>query len=295
MKQLGPFKYFIPLILLLVLALMSFYIVYPRQQIAIKRFGKIVTVEQKPGLYFKIPFLDKIVTVDNRLRRYDLPTQSIQVRGGAYYEVDAFFTYRIVNPKIFLQKVQTGTPEYAEAYNLAPRFIDALRAVYGKRDFRSALSAERADMMREVQEQFSKDAKSLGIMIVDVRIRRTDLTDAVSEDIYKQMAAERLAVAEKIRAQGQQERDRIVANANREYTEIVAQATKDSEILRGEGQAQSTHIMMEAIKTNPNFFAFLEAMDQYKKLLHTPWVISPQASFFQYLRDPFARAFDKIQ
>lgn len=269
----------------------SVFIVYPRQQVAINRLGQIVRVEQEPGLYFKLPLLDKAIIVDNRLRRYDLPTESIQVRGGAYYEVDAFFMYRITNPRLFLQKVQTGQPSFAEANNLAPRFVDALRAVYGKREFKSALSDERAEMMREVQDQFSQDAGSLGITIVDVRIRKTDLTDAVSEDIYKQMAAERLAAAEKIRARGQQERDRIVAEANREYVEIVASAARDGDILRGEGQAESTRIMIDAMNINPSFYMFWEAMQNYKNLSKTPWVISSKEPFFQYLHSqPFSKA-----
>ena len=225
--QQNRFFIFLGVIIVICLAVwMSVFVVYPRQQIAIKRFGQIVRVEQEPGLYFKTPFIDQTVIIDNRLLRYDVPTQSVQVRGGAYYEVDAFFIYRITDPKLFLQRIGSGRPQVAAQENLAPRFIDALRAVYGKREFKAALSDERGAMMSEVQQQFSADAGSLGITIVDVRIRKTDLTDAVSEDVYRQMAAEREAAAENIRARGQQERDRIVAEANREYEEIVAAAKR---------------------------------------------------------------------
>ncbi|MCZ2328641.1 protease modulator HflC [Bartonella sp. F02] len=265
---------------------MSIFIVYPRQQIAIKRFGQIVRVEPASGIYFKIPFVDQTVIIDNRLLRYDLPTQSVQVQGGAYYEVDAFFIYRITDPKLFLQRIASGRPQTAARENLAPRFIDALRAVYGKREFKAALSDERGAMMAEVQRQFSVDAGSLGITIVDVRIRKTDLTDAVSEDVYRQMAAEREAVAENIRARGQQERDRIVAEANREYEEIVAAAKRDAEVTRGEGQAESIRILLNVRKDNPSFYDFWLAMEQYKNLEHTPMVISPKEDFFLYFRSP---------
>ncbi|WP_455481595.1 protease modulator HflC [Bartonella sp. B35(2025)] len=265
---------------------MSIFIVYPRQQVAIKRFGQIVKVEPNPGIYFKIPFLDKMVIIDNRLLRYDVPTQSVQVRGGAYYEVDAFFIYRITDPKLFLQRIASGRPQVAARENLAPRFIDALRAVYGKREFKAALSDERGAMMAEVQRQFSVDAGSLGITIVDVRIRKTDLTDAVSEDVYRQMAAEREAVAENIRARGQQERDRIVAEANREYEEIVAAAKRDAEITRGEGQAESIRLLLNAREANPSFYDFWLAMEQYKNLERTSMVISPSEDFFFYFRNP---------
>ncbi|AQX20011.1 protease modulator HflC [Bartonella sp. WD16.2] len=263
----------------------SIFIVYPRQQMAIKRFGQIVKVESDPGIYFKVPFLDQTVIIDNRLLRYDLPTQSVQVRGGAYYEVDAFFIYCITDPKLFLQRIASGRPQIAARENLAPRFIDALRAVYGKREFKAALSDERGAMMAEVQRQFSVDAGSLGITIVDVRIRKTDLTDAVSEDVYRQMAAEREAAAENIRARGQQERDRIVAEANREYEEIVAAAKRDAEITRGEGQAESIRLLLNARKTNPSFYDFWLAMEQYKNLEQTSMVISPKEDFFFYFRN----------
>ncbi|WP_455476666.1 protease modulator HflC [Bartonella sp. B41] len=282
--QQSRFLFIVGITVLFFMALwMSFFVVYPRQQIAVKRFGQIVKVESNPGIYFKIPFLDKMVIIDNRLLRYDVPTQSVQVRGGAYYEVDAFFIYRITDPKLFLQRIASGRPQVAARENLSPRFIDSLRAVYGKREFKAALSDERGAMMAEVQKQFSVDAGSLGITIVDVRIRKTDLTDAVSEDVYRQMAAEREAVAENIRARGQQERDRIIAEANREYEEIVAAAKRDAEITRGEGQAESIRLLLNARKTNPSFYDFWLAMEQYKKLEQTPMMISPNEDFFFYL------------
>ncbi|CAF26339.1 protease modulator HflC [Bartonella quintana] len=276
---------FSTIVFVLMVLWVSIFIVYPRQQVAIKRFGQIVKVESDPGIYLKMPFVDKMIVVDNRLLRYDVPTQSVQVRGGAYYEVDAFFIYRITDPKLFLQRIASGRPQIAARENLAPRFIDALRAVYGKREFKAALSDERGAMMAEVQRQFSVDAGSLGITIVDVRIRKTDLTDAVSEDVYRQMAAEREAAAENIRARGQQERDRIVAEANREYEEIVAAAKRDAEITRGEGQAKSIRLLLNAREANPSFYDFWLAMEQYKNLEHTPMVISPHQDFFLYFRN----------
>lgn len=284
MQQSRLFFVFSIMVVILVTAWMSVFVVYPRQQVAVKRFGQIVKVEPDPGLYFKVPFLDQRVIIDNRLLRYDVPTQSVQVRGGAYYEVDAFFIYRITDPKLFLQRIASGRPRIAARENLAPRFIDALRAVYGKREFKAALSDERGAMMAEVQRQFSVDAGSLGITIVDVRIRKTDLTDAVSEDVYRQMAAEREAAAENIRARGQQERDRIVAEANREYEEIVAAAKRDAEITRGEGQAESIRLLLEARKRNPAFYDFWLAMEQYKNLQNTPMIISGQEDFFLHFR-----------
>ncbi|EJF88643.1 protease modulator HflC [Bartonella tamiae] len=277
------------IIVVLIVALwMSLFVVYPRQQVVVKRFGQIVRVEPSPGLYFKLPFIDQAIVIDNRLLRYDVPTQSVQVRGGLYYEVDAFFIYRVTDPELFLQRISSGRPQIAAQENLAPRFIDALRAVYGKREFQAALSDERGAMMGEVQKQFSVDAGSLGITILDVRIRKTDLTDDLSEDVYRQMAAERGAVAENIRARGQQERDRIIAEANREYEEIVAMAKRDAEITRGEGQAESIRLLLDARKVNPSFYDFWLAMENYHNLQSTPMIVSPDEDFFYYFHNPMA-------
>lgn len=265
---------------------LSVFIVYPRQQVAVKRLGQIVRVEPAPGIYFKLPFVDQTIIVDDRLRRYDLPTKTVQVRGGAFYEVDAFFIYRITDARLFLQKVSSGQPAMAEQINLAPRFDDALRAVYGQRNFSAALSSARGNMMLEVQEQISADARSLGITIIDVRIRKTDLTQAVSQRTFERMQQERYAVAEQLRARGGEEKDRIVAEANREYEEIVAAATRDSEILRGEGEAERIRIFRDAVASDPEFYAFWRSMDAYKKIKNVPMVLSPDSAFFKYLRSP---------
>ncbi|KAA6405892.1 protease modulator HflC [Candidatus Tokpelaia sp.] len=270
----------------LFLAWLTVFIVYPRQQIAVKRFGQIMRVETVPGLYFKLPFIDQMVIIDDRLRRYDLPTKTVQVRGGAFYEVDAFFTYRITNARLFLQKVASGQPSTAEEVNLAPRFDDALRAVYGQRDFSAALSSARADMMQEVKQQIAGDAQSLGITIIDVRIRRTDLTKAVSQRTFERMRQEREAVAEQLRARGNEEKDKIIAAANREYEEIIAAATRDADIMRGEGEAGRIDILRDAIAVDPEFYMFWRSMDAYKKIKNLPMIIAPDSVFFKYLKTP---------
>jgi len=265
---------------------MSMFIVYPRQQVVVKRLGQIVRVEPAPGIYFKLPFIDQTIIVDDRLRRYDLPTKTVQVRGGAFYEVDAFFIYQITDARLFLQKIASGLPSTAEQVNLAPRFDDALRAVYGQRDLSAALSSARGDMMHEVKKQISADASSLGMTIVDVRIRKTDLTQAVSQRTFERMQQERYAVAEQLRARGREEKDRIIAGANREYEEIVAAATRDSEILRGEGEAERIRILRDAVAMDPEFYAFWRSMDAYKKIRDMPMVLSPDSFFFKYLHSP---------
>jgi len=273
----------------LIMSWLTVFIVYPRRQVAVKRFGQIMRVETQPGLYFKLPLVDQMVVIDDRLRRYDLPTKTVQVRGGAFYEVDAFFTYRITNARLFLQKVASGQPATAEEINLAPRFDDALRAVYGQRDFSAALSSARAGMMQEVKQQIADDAQSLGITIIDVRIRRTDLTKAVSQRTFERMRQEREAVAEQLRARGNEEKDKIIAAANREYEEIVAAATRDADIMRGAGEAERIDILRDAVAVDPEFYMFWRSMEAYRKIKNLPMLIAPDSVFFKYLKTPAGR------
>jgi membrane protease subunit HflC len=219
--------------------------------------------------------------------RFDLDNIRVQVSGGKFYEVDAFIAYRISDPRVFRAAV-SGQIELAEA-RLRTRLDAALRRVYGLRDFEAALSEERAVMMREVRDQLRPDATSLGLEIEDVRIRRTDLTAEVSQQTFDRMKAERLAEAERLRARGNEAAQRIKARADREVVEIIAEAQKESEILRGEGEAQRSATFAAAYQRDPAFFDFYRSMNAYGTALDntgTTMVLSPESEFFRYFRDP---------
>ncbi len=222
------------------LAYSATFIVNERQQAIVLRFGQIVAVKTEPGIYFKLPFgfldADTVQLIDDRLLRFDLDDIRVQVSGGKFYDVDAFLVYRITDARKFRETV-SGSTLLAEQ-RLRTRLDAALRGVYGQRGFEAALSEERGDMMREVANQMRSDATSLGLTIEDVRIRRTDLTAEVSQQTYDRMKAERLAEAERLRARGREAAQRIRAIADRQVVETIAEARKESEILRGEGEAQ---------------------------------------------------------
>jgi membrane protease subunit HflC len=269
----------------------SIFVVNARQQAIVMRFGEIVKVESKPGIYFKAPFsffdADNVQLIENRVLRFDLDNIRVQVSGGKFYEVDAFIAYRISDPRKFRAAV-SGSVELAEQ-RLRTRLDAALRRVYGLRDFEAALSEERGTMMREVADQLRPDAASLGLEIVDVRIRRTDLTAEVSQQTYDRMKAERLAEAERLRARGNEAAQRIRARADREVVEIVAEAEKESQILRGEGDAQRSATFAAAYLRDPEFFNFYRSMNAYTEALDntgTSMVLSPSSEFFRYFRDP---------
>lgn len=269
----------------------SVFVVNAGRQAIVLRFGEIVDVKTEPGIYFKAPFAffeaDNVQIIEKRIMRFDLDDIRVQVSGGKFYEVDAFVAYRISNARTFRQAV-SGSISQAEA-RLRTRLDAALRRVYGVRGFESALSEERAAMMREVRDQLRPDATSLGLEIEDVRIRRTDLTQEVSQQTYDRMKAERLAEAERLRARGREAAQRIRARADREVVEIVAEARKESEILRGEGEAQRNSVFAEAYQRDPSFFEFYRSMIAYSNSLlgnSTTMVLSPESEFFRYFRSP---------
>lgn len=279
--------FLIALFVVLFLAWSSVFVINERQQAIVLRFGEIVRVIREPGLYFKLPFsfvgADNVQIIEKRILRFDLDDIRVQVSGGKFYEVDAFVAYAIDDPRLFRQTV-SGSLQLAEQ-RLRTRLDAALRRVYGLRGFEAALSEERASMMREVADQLRPDAATLGIKIVDVRIRRTDLTAEVSQQTYERMKAERLAEAERLRARGREAAQRIRARADREVVEIVADARRESEILRGEGEAQRNAIFADAFQRDPGFFEFYRSMAAYAKALEgtgTTMVLSPDSDFFRY-------------
>lgn len=268
----------------------SIFVVSERQQAIVLRFGKIVNVEATPGLYFKLPFgffdADNVKIIDDRLLRFDLDNIRVQVSGGKFYDVDAFLVYRITDARKFMQTV-SGETTLAEQ-RLRTRLDAALRGVYGQRGFEAALSEGRGDMMREVRDQLRPDATSLGLTIEDVRIRRTDLTAEVSQQTYERMKAERLAEAERLRARGREAAQRIRAIADRKVVEILAEARKESEILRGQGEAERSGIFAKVAGKDPGFFSFYRSMAAYQQALEnsgTTMVLSPNSEFFRYFQN----------
>jgi modulator of FtsH protease HflC len=275
---------------LALLAYSSFFVVNERQQAIVLRFGEIVDVKSEPGIYFKMPFsfleADNVQIIEDRVLRFDLNDIRVQVSGGKFFLVDAFVAYRIADPRVFRLAV-SGNIDNAQA-RLRTRLDNSLRQVYGLRGFEAALSEERPTMMKEVRDQLRPDATSLGLEIVDVRIRRTDLTQEVSQQTFERMKAERLAEAERLRARGNENAQRTRAVADRQVVEIVAEARKGSEITRGEGDGERNSIFAAAFNKDPEFFNFYRSMQAYALSLRgqgTSMVLSPDSEFFKFFRD----------
>ena len=271
---------------LAVLVYASIFIVNEREQAIVLRFGEIKRVIREPGANFKVPLLDTVQIIEDRILKLELDDIRVQVRDGRRYLVDAFVAYRIVNPQQFRETV-SGNYNIANQ-NLGTRLDAALRRVYGQRSFEAALSAQRAEMMREVRDQLIPLAADIGIEIRDVRIKRTDLLQEVSQQTFERMKAERLAEAAELRARGTQEKLRIEAEADREATVTIAEAQRDADILRGEGDAERNRIFADAFQRDPDFFAFYRSMKAYETAIEgsdTTMVLSPDSQFFEFFKD----------
>lgn len=263
----------------------SIFVVNEREQAIVLRFGEIRRVIKEPGIYFKIPtsFVDNVQLIEDRVLSFDIENIRVQVRDGRRYLVDAFVAFRIVEPAAFRENVSGSLLVARE--NLSTRLDASLRRVYGQRSFEAALSAERAVMMREVRDQLRPLAVDLGIEIVDVRIRRTDLLPEVSQQTFERMKAERLAEAAQLRATGTERAAQIRAAADREAVVTVAEAERDAEILRGEGDGQRSAVYAAAYQRDPGFFDFYRSMRAYERALDntgTTMVLSPTSEFFRF-------------
>ena len=244
--------------------------------------GQVIT---KPGLHWKVPFVQNVVFIDKRLLNLESPTEEIIASDQKRLVVDAFARYRIVDALKFYQAVRD--PRLTEA-RLQPSFGSALRNTLGDNTLEALVRDNRAGLMKKIQESFSRATAELGIEVVDVRIRRADLPQANSQAIFRRMQTEREREAAEIRAQGQEEAQRIRSKADRDVTVILADAERDGQIARGEGDAEKNKIYADAFGQDPEFFAFYRSMQAYKKSMKgdaTTMVISPDSEFFRYFGD----------
>ncbi|MBK8457083.1 MAG: protease modulator HflC [Phyllobacteriaceae bacterium] len=266
----------------------SVFVISPREQALVLRFGQITRVVTEPGLYFKLPtaVVDTVQFVSKQVRRFDLDDIRVQVRDGRRYIVDAFVAYKIVDARKFRESV-SGNIDLLED-NLRTRLDASLRSVYGQRSFEAALSDQRLQMMLAVRDQLRPQAEELGVEIADVRILRTDLLPEVSSQTFERMKAERLAEAAQLRALGNQQAIRIRAEADREAVVTIAEAQRDAEILRGEGEGERNRVFADAFQRDKDFFDFYWSMKTYRSAVGgagTTMLLSPDSEFFRFFRD----------
>jgi len=275
----------VALVVLLILASASLFTVTQAQQALVVQLGAIKRVIQEPGLKAKIPFIEDVVYIDRRVLDLDPPVEQVILADQKRLDVDAFARYRIIDPVRFFQSLRT---EAAASAQMGSVVNSAMRRVLGSVTLLAILSEERVRVMNEIRDQVNAEAKGRGIEIVDVRIRRADLPEETSQSIFARMRSEREREAAEARAQGQEQSQQIKARAERERTVILAEAQRDAQIQRGEGDNQALKTIADATSSDPQFYAFYRSLEAYRKALNkddTTLVLSPTGEFFRYFND----------
>ena len=270
------------IVVLTVLAYNSLFFVEQRVQSLVLQFGEPIRVIKEPGLNFKIPLAQNIVKFDKRILLFDNSAEEIIAADKKRLIVDAFVRYKIIDPLKFYQTVRF---EAALNNRLGSVVNNSLRAVLGKVPLEAVISDRRELLMQEVSELVSVRATQFGISIEEVRIKKADLPSENSEAIYRRMQTERQQEAAQIRAVGNEKARFITAESEKQKTVLLAEAQRDSDILRGEGDAQKNKILGKAFNQDPDFFAFYRAMQAYSKALtegDTTMVLSPKSDFFEF-------------
>jgi|TARA_B100001540_G_scaffold298860_1_gene302744 membrane protease subunit HflC len=276
-------KFIIPAILVIgVFLFQSLIIVQEINQAIVLQFGDPKKIITKAGLNFKIPFIQNVVYLDKRILNLDNAPEEVIAADQKRLIVDAIARFKIVDPLKFY--ISVGNERVARS-RLSTIINSRLRGVLGKQELATLLSTDRVRQMEIIQNDVNNEAQKFGITIVDVRIKRADLPPANSEAIYKRMQTEREREAKEFRAQGAEIAAKITSTADKDVTVILANANKQSEIMKGEGDGERNKIFADAFGRDPQFFAFYRAMIAYEKALiggETSLILSPDSDFFKF-------------
>ena len=276
-------KFLLPiLILVAATAYFSIFIVKEINQAIVLQFGDPKRILVKPGLNFKIPFIQNVVFLDKRILNLDAPPAEVIASDQKRLIVDAFARFKIVDPLKFY--ISVGNERVARS-RLSTIINSRIRSVLGTQRLQTLLSEERGKQMALIQDGVNTEAEKFGIEIVDVRIKRADLPPANSDAIYRRMQTEREREAKEFRAKGAEMAITITSTADKEVTVILADAEKQSQILKGEGDGQRNKIFADAFGQDPEFFAFYRAMQAYETALiggETSLILSPDSEFFKF-------------
>ncbi|MFN3750424.1 MAG: protease modulator HflC [Thiobacillus sp.] len=287
-KAIGPLV--IGLLVVLVVLSMSTYTVDQRQNALVFQLGEVVSVKTKPGLYFKLPLVQNVRYFDTRILTLDStdPERFITSEKKNVL-VDSFIKWRVIDARQFY--VSVGGDETRAAIRLNQTVNDGLRAEFGRRTINEVVSGRRDEIMRTIQAKADQDARKIGVQVIDVRLKRVDLPETVSENVYRRMEAERKQVANELRSTGAAEAEKIKADADKQKDVIVAEAYRDAQRVKGDGDARAAAIYAASFGKNPEFYAFYRSMQAYRESFKDKsdvMVLDPSADFFKYMKNPRA-------
>jgi len=270
------------LFVVLIVGYSSVFTVAQTEQVLVVRLGEPIRVVTEPGLNFKAPFIDTVISIDKRILDLENPSQEVIASDQKRLVVDAFARYRIKNALRFYQSV--GSIQAANI-QLTTLLNASLRRVLGEVTFITVVRDQREALMARIRDQLDHEADGYGIQVVDVRIRRADLPEQNSQAVYQRMQTERQREAAEFRAQGGQKAQEIRSKADREATVIVAEANSQAEQTRGAGDGERNRLFAEAYGKDPDFFAFYRSMTAYEnglKSSDTRFLLKPDSDFFKY-------------
>jgi len=276
-------KFIVPAIVAAgVILFQSLFIVKETNQAIVLQFGDPKKIITEAGLNFKLPFIQNVVFLDRRVLNLDNPPEEVIASDQKRLIIDAITRFQIVDPLKFY--ISVGNERVARS-RLSTIINSRIRGVLGTQDLATLLSTERTKQMTIIRNDVNEEAKGFGIKIIDVRIKRADLPPANSDAIYKRMQTERQREAKEFRAQGAEIAAKITSTADKDVTVLLANAKKQSEIMKGEGDGQRNKIFADAFGKDPQFFAFYRAMQAYETALiggQTSLVLSPDSAFFKF-------------
>lgn len=289
MGQVKPI-YIIIIVALVVTVLNALFTVDEREYAIKFRLGEIIRSDYEPGLHFKTPFINNVRKFERRIQTLDARPERFLTVEKKNVIVDFFVKWRVGDPERFYTSTRG---DFSNANMLLLRIIqDGLRSEFGRRTIQEAVSGERSQIMNILTRDANLKAHELGMTVVDVRIKRIDLPQEVSQSVYERMEAERERVARQLRAEGSEQAERIRADAERQRTVIIAEAFRDAETTRGLADARATGIYAAAYQQNEEFYAFYRSLGAYRQSFEqgrTLMLLEPEGDFFKYLKDPQQR------
>ena len=264
---------------------MSVFTVDEREHVLKLQFGEIMRADYEAGLHFKIPFVNNVTRYPDRILNYENAEEKFLTGEKKNLIVDYFVTWRITDPAQYYRAV--GGDETRAIERLSAIVKEGIKASISRRTVQEVVSAERSELMDSMLIQARERSPELGIEVVDVRVKRIDLSEEVSESVYSRMQQERRRVAAQLRAEGEEEYTRIRADADRQRTVILSEAYRDAERIRGAGDARKAEIYAQAGSQDPNFYSFYRSMEAYRESIGNAQdvlVLEPDSDFFQFLK-----------
>jgi membrane protease subunit HflC len=268
----------------------SIFVVQETEYAVKFRLGEIVATDYEPGLHFKLPFVNNVRKFDRRILFLDMPVEQMNTKEQKYVDVDYFVNWQITDVTAFYTSTQGN--EGIARRRLAQIIRDGLREQFARLTLQEVVAEKRADLMENLTTAADTRVQDLGIRIVDVRIKRIELTDRVTDSVFARMETQRTEFANELRSLGREEAERIQSDADRQVSVLLAEAQRDADTLRGEGDARAAEIYAGAYERDAEFYSFLRSLEAYRTSFNgqrDTLVLDPDTPFFEYLKKGAAR------